>query len=216
MGCHRAEKFNGVAAGHAKPAELGCGGSESLEREGTGAMDSERRALKPDAQAFDEVRIVTVPRYKTSGMTGDEWRISATIQFYRKGQLIHEKRAGNVLWACVMAGTEYLRAQDDGKGYFAGEGQLCDQEGCHEIATVTLRLKKEFCKDGHESDPYRYDTRPLVRKFCDRHSRRGDCGLEDADRNYEVVTGQQVQPSAEDVKPSTFCGVIPLDPKEAN
>jgi len=43
MGCHRAEKFNGVAAGHAKPAELGCGGSESLEREGTGAMDQEIR-----------------------------------------------------------------------------------------------------------------------------------------------------------------------------
>lgn len=40
--------------------------------------------LRPDAQAFDEVRIVTVPRYKQSGLSGDEWRISAAIRLYRK------------------------------------------------------------------------------------------------------------------------------------
>lgn len=34
-------------------------------------------ALRPDAQAFDEIRIVTVPRYKQSGLSGDEWRIHA-------------------------------------------------------------------------------------------------------------------------------------------
>jgi hypothetical protein len=44
------------------------------------------RAQKPDAQAFDEVRIKTVPRYKTSGLSGDEWRISATIQLMLSGQ----------------------------------------------------------------------------------------------------------------------------------
>ncbi len=44
------------------------------------------RALKPDAQAFDEVRIRTVPRWKESGLSGDEWRISATVEFWRKGK----------------------------------------------------------------------------------------------------------------------------------
>gem|GEM_PF-6705725 len=44
----------------------------------------DRYALRPDAQAFDEIRIVTVPRYKTSGLSGDEWRISAMIQFFAK------------------------------------------------------------------------------------------------------------------------------------
>ena len=51
-------------------------------------FDKPSRALKPDAQAFDEVRIVTVPRYKRSDLSGDEWRISAEIQFYRNGVLI--------------------------------------------------------------------------------------------------------------------------------
>ena len=50
-----------------------------------------RRALKPDAQAFDEVRITTVPRYKMSGLSGDEWRISGKIQLLRKGKVVAEK-----------------------------------------------------------------------------------------------------------------------------
>jgi hypothetical protein len=57
-------------------------------------MTSERRALRPDAQAFDEVRIVTVPRYKISGLSGDEWRISSHIEFYRKGRKVHERGFG--------------------------------------------------------------------------------------------------------------------------
>lgn len=48
--------------------------------------DKARRALRPDAQACDEIRIYTVPRYKTSGLSGDEWRISAVTEFYRKGR----------------------------------------------------------------------------------------------------------------------------------
>jgi hypothetical protein len=97
---------------------------------------------------------------------------------------------------------EYLHAQDSGKGYFAGEDDICDQEGCSDVATVTLRLKQEFCRNGHASDPYEHDTRPLVRKFCARHSTRGDCGLEDADSNYEIIAGDRTQPKVEDVKES--------------
>jgi len=152
-------------------------------------MKNERRALKPDAQAFDEVRIVTVPRYKTSGLSGNEWRISARIELWRKGKKVHEAFAGTVQWACVLAGTTYLRAQDDGLGYFAGEGDICDQEGCAATATNILKLKAEYCRDGHKSNPYEHDPRPLVRKFCDRHSTRGDCGLEDSDANYELLEG---------------------------
>ena len=31
----------------------------------------------PDDEWYDEVRIVTVPRYKTSGLSGDEWRFTS-------------------------------------------------------------------------------------------------------------------------------------------
>ncbi len=140
------------------------------------------RALKPDAQAFDEVRIRTVPRWKESGLSGDEWRISATVEFWRKGKLVHETGMRNVETACNVLGWLHADACDNGRAYFAGEGGTCDQEGCADPATVTLRLKHRFCREGHATTPHGIE----VRKFCDRHKVRGDCGLDDADVNYEV------------------------------
>lgn len=141
-------------------------------------------ALRPDAQGFDEVRIVTVPRYKTSGLSGDEWRISGAIQLYRKGKLIHERHVRNVEMGCVFAAAAYYEAQDDGKAYFAGDGIHCDQEGCNAAAEVRYRLIHNFCREGHQTDPHR----PTYRHFCERHKKRGDCALEDADVNY--VSGE--------------------------
>lgn len=146
-----------------------------------------RCALRPDAQAFDEVRIITVPRYKTSGLSGDEWRISAAIQLWRKGKMHAEQYFRNIETACAFAYSVYLSAIDDGNGYFAGDGLTCDQEGCAEPATVFLKLKAEYCRSGHKTDPYDYDERPLIRCFCERHKTRGDCALEDADANYEPI-----------------------------
>lgn len=172
--------------------------------------EKHRRALKPDAQAFDEVRIVTVPRYKTSGMSGDEWRISARIEFLRKGHIVHEASVRDVETACGFLMAEYYRACDDGKGYFAGEADLCDQEGCAQPATVTYRVKEEFSRDNpHEW--HKCIEEICIRKFCDRHSKRGDCGFDDADANYELMEGYTTEPEAKDVKPSVFGGVIKLE-----
>jgi len=52
-------------------------------------------ALRPDANSFDEIRIRTIPRYKTSGLSGDEWRISMVTEFLRKGKVVHETTAKN-------------------------------------------------------------------------------------------------------------------------
>jgi len=146
--------------------------------------EKEHRALRPDAQAFDEVRIVTVPRWKSSGLSGDEWRISAKIEFYRKGKLIRDvDHFHDIETACGFAYSAYHAAIGNGDAYFGGEGDTCDQEGCPRNSSVTYRLKKKFCRDGHESEP----MWPTIRKFCAEHARRGDCGLEDADRNYELV-----------------------------
>lgn len=143
-----------------------------------------RRALRPDAQAFDEVRIVTVPRYKTSGLSGDEWRISARMQFLRNGEVQFEGHYRDVEAALDCAKADWLRACDDGKAYFAGEEGLCDQEGCAEPPTVTYRKKLNYCHDGHASESA---IGPTHRCFCDEHKTRGDCGLDDSDVNYEVM-----------------------------
>ena len=143
-----------------------------------------RRDLKPDAQAFDKVIIETVPRYKQSGLSGDEWRISASIKFYRKGKLVFEDGCSNVQYACYLLGAKHIKAIDDGLGYFAGEGNLCDQEGCSSPATVTYRKLKNYCRDGHSEEP-KFNI--PIRMFCDVHKRRGDCGLDDSDSNYEKI-----------------------------
>lgn len=138
-------------------------------------------AIRPDAQAFDEIRIVTVPRYKQSGLSGDEWRIHAEAQFFRKGKLIFSEGCSNVQHAAGMLYGWYLRACDDGKGYFAGDGITCDQEGCHEPALVRYRRLADYCNNGHKSDA---SDVSLYRHFCEKHKTRGDCALDDADANY--------------------------------
>jgi hypothetical protein len=170
-----------------------------------------RRALKPDAQAFDRIEIVIVPRYKTSGLSGDEWRISTATKFFRKGKLIHEVTHGNMEAAAACLGCDYLNATDNGHGYFAGEGDICDQEGCSEKATVTYRVLKEFCRD-HPFDHQKELTDEIViRKFCQRHSKRGDGAFDDADANYKVLDGEPNSiPNPSDVKMSVFGGTITL------
>ncbi len=140
--------------------------------------------LRPDAQAFDEIRILTVPRWKESELSGSQWRISAVIEFYRNGVKHHEASYRNIETALGFSYGEFHRAIDDGKAYFgACDSGYCDQEGCKEQATVRYHLKKRFCREGHGEEASERD----IRQFCDRHVVRGDCGLDDADSNYEDV-----------------------------
>lgn len=153
-------------------------------REGLAPDRGPRFALRPDAQGFDEIRITTVPRYKTSGLSGDEWRISAKTEFLRKGKVVYETYWGNVQNAANGLGADLMRAGDDGRGFYGGGGDTCDQEGCAEKATAVFRLKQLYCREGHATPP----MTPTHRQFCLAHMKRGDCGLEDSDQNYELVS----------------------------
>ena len=95
------------------------------------------RAGRPDGQFIDEIKIVTVPRFKESELSGDEWRISAKIEFYRKGQLIGEKFARDVETAARFLDWFITNFREDGKIADAKIDDLCDQEGCAEPAIVT-------------------------------------------------------------------------------
>ena len=53
-----------------------------------------------------------------------------------------------------------------------------------------------------------------TRAFCHRHLQRGDCGIEDADSNYEVLEGPGPEGStmlATDEAPNQFGGIITMD-----
>lgn len=175
-----------------------------------------RRALRPDAQPFDEIRITTQPRYKTSGLSGDEWRISSRTQFLRKGTVRHQTYHGTIESACRLLDSDLLRAMDDGLACYGGEGNICDQEGCSEESTVTYRMHKSPCpRCGQSSQFDDHDTTGeiVVRKFCPRHSRRGDCGIDDADANYELLRGQVELPLESDMSESQR---VVIDPAMAD
>lgn len=143
-------------------------------------MEKQNRAIRPDAQPIDEIRITTVPRYKESGLSGDEWRISAKAIFIRKGMVISEKSYSNIEYAVRLLDRDLIHISEGNGGYYGGEGNLCDQEGCSSEVTVKYQMKKEYCRQGHGTEL----SSPQVRFFCDKHKTRGDCGLDDADRNY--------------------------------
>lgn len=146
-------------------------------------------AIRPDAQPFDEIRITTIPRYKTSGMSGDEWRISAKVQLLRKGRIVHEDIGlSNIKAAIDFLPSIFHRACDSAKGYFAGEVGFCDQEGCRKPPTIFYQMKHSYCQEGHRTECSKsLDGHTPIRKFCDEHKERGDCGLDDADSNYEKI-----------------------------
>lgn len=142
---------------------------------------------RPDAQGFDEIRITTVPRYKESGLSGDEWRISAKVELMCKGEVLVEETYGTVESAAKFLPWLIASSQDDGKCYYAGIDGKCDQEGCAEEPTVFFKLKQRFCVGGGNCGQEIKQYGENYRKFCDKHKRRGDCGLEDADSNYEAA-----------------------------
>lgn len=146
-------------------------------------IDRPRRAWPPDGQFVDEIRIVTVPRLKESELSGDEWRISARIEFYRKGQLLGTRTWRDVETAARFLDWSMTHLREDGEVAKVNTDDLCDQEGCAEKAAVTYRLKKRYCRDGHPSEPFGTE----LRRFCERHKYRGDSALDDNDDNYEVV-----------------------------
>lgn len=150
-------------------------------------MEKKQFALKPDAQGFDEVRITTVPRYKQSYLSGNEWRISGKCQLLRKGKVVYEFSMSNVQ-NCANALPFYImRAGDEGYGYYGGgEDGKCDQEGCSKPWAVLYRLKKLFCDEPHKHQG-ETPTHPLHRQFCDDHAKRGDNSFDDSDANYERV-----------------------------
>lgn len=143
-----------------------------------------RRAMRPDQQRYDEVRIVTVPRFKQSDLSGDEWRISARIELIRKGQVVYEQSYRNVETACQALPYVVLMAGEEGSVRQANIEDLCDQEGCSKRAEICYRKVADYCLEGHKTDPQFGDE---YRYFCREHAHRGDCGLDDADRNYDEV-----------------------------
>lgn len=130
----------------------------------------------------------------------------------RKGHVLYEEDFSTfgravlpMFWSIVTAnggrkGVEWHHLTD------AEERAHCQQVGCAELPVNVFRHKKLFYGD---SDPKRtflppkYDFEGQFTWYCARHTQRGDCDYEDADKNLELVEGPGVaRPRAGDFSPS--------------
>jgi len=145
-----------------------------------------------DDEIVDEISIGCVPRYKMSGLSGDEWRVSYRVTIKRKGTTLFERdytsmRAAVTHLPWVMAtmheGDLDGFSEEAWRARTEKDRDTCAQPGCGASMAVRYRLKHLFSKEGEGPLPEPGLT--FVTGFCEEHSERGDCGREDSDANYE-------------------------------
>lgn len=156
-----------------------------------------------DDERFDHVEITSHERWKESEMSGDEWRFSFIAHFYSHGVEMM-RRGGGTVEDCLISAAYWFRhprkMNEDPTVVAEWElakaevEQRCAQPRCAEFWTVLYHPIKEYDRSGHARGLH-YDDRGkesgrgwlAVRGFCERHRYRGDCDLEDADDNYELI-----------------------------
>lgn len=159
---------------------------------------------------FDEVSITTVPRYKTSGLSGNEWRQSALVQLKRKGDVIYERRFNKVSTAAAWLSWGLMTVGETEDISHKNDDMYCAQPGCTDLADIFYRIKKLYVPREGIEDSYQPKS---YRGFCYRHSERGDQSYEDSDDNYEVLFGKPRTDTedSDDASPSAYLGAIHLD-----
>lgn len=160
-----------------------------------------------DFESFDSIELAVVPRYKTSGLSGDEWRQHVAVRFYFKGELVHEAGFNSMRGAILMLGHTWVTAQEPiPERVIELERHTCDQPSCPNTAEGRFLLKRETAEDGqylNETHLARY------RKFCKRHLKRGDCSREDADDNYTPLDAAGPDQSINlEESPAAFGGIV--------
>ena len=123
---------------------------------------------------IDEVRIQLVPRYKTSYLSGDEWRTSAHVQLMRKGEVLYERSTWRIEDAAAWLPWGLRTVGDVGEmAELPNADFYCSQPGCADPLVTMYRIKSEYNVDG-DVRSYQY---PSWRGFCARHSQRGDAWI---------------------------------------
>jgi hypothetical protein len=142
--------------------------------------------FKPrDDEGIDHIELTVVDRFKTSELSGDEWRYSVAIHFYRKGILVYEKTYGKMEWAVAALPYELMILPENSRLPLWGlDDKVCNQYGCKEKAVVVYRVKEKYTEQGQGPLP---DEPETYRAYCQRHAERGDADREDNMNNYEIV-----------------------------
>lgn len=168
-------------------------------------------------EIVDEIKVDTVPRYKTSGMSGDEWRTSVRLRMYRKDTVLVEKYyhnmkslAANLPWLML---TWMEDKNENWDKRILDDKFTCSQNGCSNPATTFYEYKKFYSREGYSEEPSEFLKSYVC--FCKDHAIRGDCDLEDAERNYELLYQSETPVlDPKDISLSQFGGILSIDMKE--
>ena len=146
-----------------------------------------------DDELIDEVHITCVPRFKTSYISGDEWRVSYEVELKKKGDVLYTKRYNKMDSAVAhlawLMRTFMEQSSEEIPGFIQHinrEKNLCAQVGCPEEATVFFKLKRLTAKNGSFLD-MTDEFGNYMRGFCEKHKKRGNSDREDNDQNYESL-----------------------------
>ena len=171
-------------------------------------MNRIRYHLKPlpEDDGIISVTISRVPRWKESELSGDEWRYTnqATIAVkdWTHGGLdtavTYGRDFADLALKTAAALNELVSYGNQKAAPYSvkelSELRVCFQPGCVNTPTHIYRIIQEWT--WHPNQGFRMERASrrggeeptVVRAFCPEHSHRGDCDLEDADRNYELLT----------------------------
>lgn len=164
-------------------------------------------------EVYDKIEIAVVPRYKTSGLSGDEWRTSVYVKMFFKGVVVTEFSCRDMSVAMWMLPAKFHGWDSIPKKVLMAEASICDQPGCPQRAVGRLLLRRETDEHGDYLEDRKVGK--LYRQFCLNHIERGDSSREDSDDNYESLDkiDRQDTQNAEE-SPASFGGIIDISELE--
>lgn len=163
---------------------------------------------------YDDARIHPVERFKSSGLSGEEWRFSFAVELYHKGRKVAWTSAGTMPYAATLLAQGVMRSPgelecDESWETDFGEtlrmhNDMCCQPGCTNRGVARFRLKRVYARGSSLSEAN--DGPVLCRVFCSRHKHRGNQGYDDSDANYAPF-GDVAAPSVPSPAPRGRCPV---------
>lgn len=148
----------------------------------------------PDDERYDTVTIECIPRWKESELSGDEYRFSYLIKAWRKGEVIVARSFSSLKLALqALQYTIYIWTDNDdafNREAWDRTKDKCDQPKCYNLATIFYKRLRPYTNRGEELVANDYSNE--YRQFCESHKHRGDCGLDDADQNYEKIEDPRI------------------------
>ena len=147
-----------------------------------------------DFEFIDEITLKLQERWKEAECSGDEWRFCVIAKLYFKGEEIgalHFRDMESAMQLLYARKLDYFEKPneeniDPSTLILKIEKDKCSQPGCKNIATKKFMLKYLYSQPyGEKIEVIKHYRNGCYLQFCEKHYMRGDCGLQDADHNYE-------------------------------